>query len=201
VTSDTPILARSDIATLVPLEDCILAVEAAWRESAWGPAPSPGILGVPAPRGGFHVKTAGLDRGRPSFAVKLNALFPESPVRRGLPTIQGVVALFDGDDGRLLALLDSMEVTRLRTGAATAVAARHLSRPDASRVALFGCGVQGDVPLRALRCVRPLRHAVAATSTARPQSAWRGAWARRWAWPSRPGRARRSSWPGPRTSS
>ncbi len=68
------------------------------------------------------------------------------------------MGLFDGDDGRLLALLDSMEITRLRTGATTAVAAKYLSRPDASRVALFGCGTQGHVQLQALSRVRPLRH-------------------------------------------
>jgi ornithine cyclodeaminase/alanine dehydrogenase-like protein (mu-crystallin family) len=94
-------------------------------------------------------------------AAKLNANFPENRVRHGLPTIQGVVALFDGDDGRLLALLDSIEVTRLRTAAATAVAAKYLSRPDASRVTLFGCGTQGHVQLQAVSRVRPLRHVVA----------------------------------------
>jgi ornithine cyclodeaminase/alanine dehydrogenase-like protein (mu-crystallin family) len=41
------------------------------------------------------------------------------------------------------------------------VAAKHLSRPDASRVALFGCGTQGHVQLQALSRVRPLRHVVA----------------------------------------
>ena len=96
--------------------------------------------------------------GRRYFAAKLNANFPENPGRHGLPTIQGVVGLFDGDDGRLLALLDSMEITRLRTGATTAVAAKYLSRSDASRVALFGCGTQGHVQLQALSRVRPLRH-------------------------------------------
>jgi len=159
--ADTLILCRADIAALVPLDDCIAAMEDAWRGQNDGmPAPS-GVLGVHVASGGFHVKTAGLDRGRRYFAAKLNANFPENRARHGLPTIQGVVALFDGDDGRLLALLDSMEITRLRTGATTAVAAKHLSRPDASRVALFGCGAQGHVQLQALSRVRALRHVIA----------------------------------------
>jgi ornithine cyclodeaminase/alanine dehydrogenase-like protein (mu-crystallin family) len=158
--ADTLILCRSDIAGLVSLDDCIGAVEEAWRgQSRRGGTPS-GVLGTHVPSGGFHVKTAVLDRGRRYFAAKLNANFLENQARHGLPTIQGVVALFDGKDGRLLALLDSMEITRLRTGASTAIAAKHLSRPDASRVALFGCGTQGHVQLEALSRVRPLRRVV-----------------------------------------
>jgi ornithine cyclodeaminase/alanine dehydrogenase-like protein (mu-crystallin family) len=158
--ADTLILCRSDITALVPLDDCIAAMEDAWRGQKEGTTAPSGVLGVHVPSGGFHVKTARLDRGRRYFAAKLNANFPENRARHGLPTIQGVVSLFDGDDGRLLALLDSMEITRLRTGATTAVAAKYLSRPDASRVALFGCGTQGLVQLQALSRVRPLRHAV-----------------------------------------
>jgi ornithine cyclodeaminase/alanine dehydrogenase-like protein (mu-crystallin family) len=157
--TDTLILCRSDITALVSLDDCIEAMEDAWRGQKDGATAPSGVLGVRVPSGGFHVKTACLDRGRRRyFAAKLNANFPENPARHGLPTIQGVVGLFDGDDGRLLALLDSMEITRLRTGATTAVAAKYLSRPDASRVALFGCGTQGLVQLQALSRVRPLRH-------------------------------------------
>ena len=140
--ADTLILCRSDISALVSLDDCIDAMEDAWRGQKDGTTGPSGVLGVRVPSGGFHVKTACLDRGRRYFAAKLNANFPENPGRHGLPTIQGVVGLFDGDDGRLLALLDSMEITRLRTGATTAVAAKYLSRSDASRVALFGCGTR-----------------------------------------------------------
>jgi ornithine cyclodeaminase/alanine dehydrogenase-like protein (mu-crystallin family) len=158
--TDTLILCRSDITALVPLDDCIVAMEDAWRGQPDGTIAPSGVLGVHVPAGGFHVKTACLDRGRRYLAVKLNANFPENRARHRLPTIQGVVSLFDGHDGRLLAILDSMEITRLRTGATTAVATKHLSRPGASRVALFGCGTQGHVQLQALSRVRPLQHAV-----------------------------------------
>jgi alanine dehydrogenase len=159
-TVDTLLLRRSDVGALVPPEDCIGALEEAWRASTHGSAGPSGVLGVHVPFGGFHVKTASLHGERHYVAAKLNANFPENPARHGLPTIQGVVALFDGDDGRLLALLDSTEVTRLRTAAATAVAAKHLSRPDAGSVMLFGCGVQGRAQLQALARVRALRRIV-----------------------------------------
>jgi ornithine cyclodeaminase/alanine dehydrogenase-like protein (mu-crystallin family) len=69
--------------------------------------------------------------------------------------------LSDGETGRPLALMDSMEITVLRTGAATAVAARHLARPDARVVTIVGCGRQGRIQLAALARVRPLERAYA----------------------------------------
>jgi ornithine cyclodeaminase/alanine dehydrogenase len=69
------------------------------------------VLGIPVGSGGFHVKAAALRLGRFYFAAKLNANFPANPQRNGLPTIQGVVALSDAENGRLLALLDSGELT------------------------------------------------------------------------------------------
>jgi ornithine cyclodeaminase/alanine dehydrogenase-like protein (mu-crystallin family) len=127
----TLILTRGDVATLLTLDACIAAVERAFALQGESRALGPGILGLHVPDGGFHVKAAGLPLSRLYVAVKLNANFPANGPRRGLPTIQGVIALSDGESGRPLALMDSMEITALRTGAATAVAARHLARPDA----------------------------------------------------------------------
>lgn len=61
----------------------------------------------------------------------------------------------------LLALLDSGEVTSLRTAAASAVAARHLAHEDATVATVCGCGAQGRSQLRALLAVRPIRRAFA----------------------------------------
>jgi ornithine cyclodeaminase/alanine dehydrogenase-like protein (mu-crystallin family) len=106
--------------------------------------------------GGFHVKAGFLDVERPYFAAKINANFPGNAAR-GLPTIQGAVALFDAADGRLLALMDSMAITALRTAAASAVAARHLARERSETLLLCGCGGQAREQLRALLCVRSPR--------------------------------------------
>jgi len=87
--------------------------------------------------------------------------FPDNAARRGLPTIQGVVVLSDGETGQPLALMDSMEITALRTGAATAVAARYLARPDARVATIVGCGRQGRIQLAALARVRRLERVYA----------------------------------------
>jgi ornithine cyclodeaminase/alanine dehydrogenase-like protein (mu-crystallin family) len=157
-THDTVLLTAADIADLLDLDACIAAVEDAFRLHARGESLTPAVAAVHAPLGGFHVKVAGLTlNGRCYVASKTNANFPGNPERLGLPTIQGVVALFDAETGEPLALLDSTVITSRRTGAATAVAARYLARPDASVATVFGAGEQADVQIRALARVLPLR--------------------------------------------
>lgn len=143
----TRLFTRSDVRRLLPLADCIDAVETAFRRSAAGQDPTPRILGLPVPGGGFHVKAAAMGR---HFAAKLNANFPRNPEQAGLPSIQGVVLLSDAADGRVLAIMDSIEITILRTAAATALAARHLARRDARVATVCGCGAQGAAQLAAV---------------------------------------------------
>jgi ornithine cyclodeaminase/alanine dehydrogenase-like protein (mu-crystallin family) len=123
---------------------------------------------MPSRGGGFHIKTGILvDENRVYFAAKCNANFPENGPRFGQPTIQGLIILCDAESGSVLAVMDSIEITTLRTGAATAIATTHLARPD-SRVALIcGCGNQGRVQLRALASVVPIERALAFDSNTR----------------------------------
>jgi len=157
----TRILTRSDVAHLLNLADCIKVVEEVFRLHAEGRVPPPAVLGFPVPGGGFHVKAAGLDTDRPYFAAKINANFPGNPSRYGLPTIQGVIALFDALHGQPLALMDSIEITIQRTGAATGVAAQYLARTNATVATICGCGVQGRVQLQAIQHVRKIRQVFA----------------------------------------
>jgi alanine dehydrogenase len=150
------LLSGTDVHALLDMDSCITAVEQAFLAQADGAVLPAGVLGTHASEGGFHVKAAGLTRDRAYYACKINANFPGNPARYGLPTVQGVVALFDAFNGVLLALMDSMEITTLRTAAATAVAAKYLARRDARTVAILGCGVQGRSQLRALARVRQI---------------------------------------------
>lgn len=152
----TLLLTRSDVVSLLDLDACIAAVEQAFRLHAEGRSLPPGVLGVEAQDGGFHIKAAGLHGERSYFAAKVNGNFFYNATRFGMPNIQGVIVLCDAGNGFPLAVLDSIEITIQRTGAATAVAARHLARPDSRTVAICGCGNQGRVQLRALRRVLPL---------------------------------------------
>ena len=151
----------SRVRELLDIDTCIRAVEQAFRLRGEGRAAAPAVLGIPVARGGFHIKAGLLDLGRPWFVVKTNAYFPRNPVELGLPTIQGLIVLADAEDGRPLAVLDSIEVTLQRTAAATAVAAKHLARPESETVTICGCGAQAPAQLRALMRVLPIRRAFA----------------------------------------
>ena len=153
---ETLLLQRSDVAELLSLEDCIDAVEKIFRLQGEGKVPVPGILGVRAKNGGLHVK-AGLLPGEKSYVVaKLNTNFPDNGARFGLPTIQGVIVLYDAENGCPLAVLDSIDVTIKRTAAASAVAAKYLARKNSSVGIVCGCGQQGRAQLRAIHSVLPL---------------------------------------------
>jgi ornithine cyclodeaminase/alanine dehydrogenase-like protein (mu-crystallin family) len=158
---DTLLLNSNDIARLLSFAECIDAVERAFRLLGEGRVEPPVSMGIHVAEGGFHVKAGTLQAGGPGgrryFAAKVNGNFPENASRQALPTIQGVIVLSDANDGRVLALLDSVSVTAMRTAAATAVAARYLARPASSVAMICGCGVQGRAQLRALREVLPLR--------------------------------------------
>ena len=164
---DTLILTRKDVVAALPLEDCIGSVEEALGHHAAGRSIPPAVLGIPSVDGGFHLKAAGLRLERTWFAVKCNGNFPLNRERSGLPTIQGLILLCDGDDGTPLAVMDSSEITTLRTAAATAVAARYLARGDARVATIAGCGTQAGAQLRALACVLPLERVFAFDSDER----------------------------------
>ena len=153
---ETLLLTQSDVAALLTMDECIAAVEAAFAAYGEGRAGAPGILGMHAARGGFHIKAGFLDVGRSYFAAKLNANFPDNPGRFRMPTIQGAVVLCDADNGFPLAIMDSIEITSRRTAAATAVAAKHLARSDAHVATVCGAGIQGRVQIQALARVREL---------------------------------------------
>lgn len=157
----TLLLNAEEVRRLLPLADCMEAVEQAFRLLAAGEAAPPASLAVHTSRGTFHAKAGTLRMRREYFALKSNGNLPENPRLNGLPTIQGIVLLCDGEDGRVLAIMDSMEITKLRTAAATGVAAQYLSRPDASVLTLCGCGAQAGAQLAAIAAVRQLRRVIA----------------------------------------
>jgi alanine dehydrogenase len=160
-TEGTLLLNRSDVQELLSLTECIDAVEKVFRWQGEGKIPAPGIFGVRTQNGGLHVKTACLSGAKSYIAAKLNTNFPENYARLGLPTIQGVVVLYAAENGRALAVLDSIEITIKRTAATTAVAAKYLARKNSSAATICGCGAQGRAQLRALCLVLPLRNAYA----------------------------------------
>ena len=155
-TNEILFLGSREVQTLLTLDECIGAVENAFRLYGEGKAMPPATLSMHTPEGSFHVKAGLLDPGRSYFAAKVNGNFPENGTHFGLPTIQGIIVLCDAETGSPLAVMDSRDITSLRTAAATAVAARYLARRDSRTITICGCGKQGRIQLEALSRILPL---------------------------------------------
>lgn len=94
--------------------------------------------------------------GAGALGVKVVSVFEDNP-GRGLPTITALVAMFDDETGRPLAIIDGAYLTALRTGAVSGVATENLARKDATILTVFGAGVQAMTQALAVAEVRPLR--------------------------------------------
>lgn len=155
------VLERRDVERLLDMESCIGAVEDAFRARGQGRRAPSGILGLELDGGTLHAKLGSLTLSRPYAAAKINANFPDNPARHNLPTIQGVLLLFDAALGTPLASMDSGLITATRTAAASAVAARYLAVPQASSASFIGCGVQARAHIEAIHHVRRLERVIA----------------------------------------
>ena len=166
-------LSRDDVARLLPMDEAIAAMEEAYALLAQGEAVQPLRINMATPdgSGSLLAMPAYLGGSVQRMGTKLVTLFGANPAQRGLPAIQGCFALFHGEDGRLLAVMDAAHLTAMRTGAASGVATKHLARPDARVVTLFGAGAQAETQLQAVCAVRPVERVLVVAR--RPESAAR----------------------------
>ncbi len=153
---DINILTESELRRCVPLDGkAIDVVEAVFETLAGGTVVMPPImrLDIEQHNGEIDVKTAyvpGLD----SFAVKMSPGFFDNP-KIGLPTTSGLMIVFSSETGVVKSLLlDNGYLTDVRTAAAGAVAAKHLSNPDIETVGVVGTGMQARLQIEALKLVR-----------------------------------------------
>ncbi|MDX8528403.1 cyclodeaminase [Mesorhizobium sp. MSK_1335] len=155
------ILTEAELRKIVTLDlDAVACVENAFRALATLPVAMPPILrlDIHEHRGEVDVKSAYVP-GIDGFAVKISSGFFDNPAL-GLPSGGGMMVLLSAKTGVVEALLlDNGYLTDVRTAAAGAVAAKHLSREDSAIAAIFGAGVQAGLQLEALRLVRPIEEA------------------------------------------
>lgn len=146
-----PWVGAAEMAALLPMPAAIEALEAALVE---GLDPAAGV-----PRSVIDTRHGQLlvmpSEIAAAVGVKLVTVAPGN-ADRGLPRIQGLYVLLDGETLRPVALLDGIAITSLRTPAMSAVAVRRLARADASRLVVFGCGPQAWGHVEAVRAVRPV---------------------------------------------
>jgi len=148
-------LSRLDVeAAEVSMSEVIRMVEAAFVEKGNHRVempPKPGIH--PLPDAFIHAMPAFLP-GMGAAGLKWVSGFPQN-ILRGLPYISGLLILNDPQTGIPLSVMDCTWITAMRTGAATAVAAKYLARSESRTLAICGCGVQGRSNLESLKIVFP----------------------------------------------
>lgn len=144
-------LSRTDVESLLDLDALEGALAEALAALSQGRASVPPRIAALTPAGLLAVMP-GYVAGT-GLAVKLVSVFPGND-GRGVPSHQGLLAVFDEGTGTPLAVMDAGHVTALRTAATSALAARLLARADARILAILGAGVQGAAHLEAVTRVR-----------------------------------------------
>jgi ornithine cyclodeaminase/alanine dehydrogenase len=156
----TLVLSRSDIEGLVTMGEVIDAVEAAHADISIGTAAQPAAvaLSLASSSAAFLAMPALADRQGLAI-VKLLADIPDNAAR-SLPVQRSVVVLVSQDTGAPAAILHGQIPTRIRTAAASAVASRHLSRPDSRVLGLIGAGALAVEHVRSHLEVRPIERVI-----------------------------------------
>ena len=146
------ILGEDDVRALLRMEELIPAMEGALADLSAGKVVQPVRNMMPIAE---HQGFLGL---MPAYAgalgVKLVAFYPNN---QGVHTHHALIHLFKPETGEPLVVMDGRLITEERTAAVSAVATKHLARPDASVLALIGSGVQARSHLKALSLVRAFR--------------------------------------------
>ena len=150
-------LSRSDIEEVgLEMKAIIDALEQMFKEKGEGKVEMP-------PKPGIHTLPDAFIHAMPAYipsigsaGMKWVSAYPENH-KKGLPYITGLLILNDIETGIPIAVMDCTWITAMRTGAATAVAAKYLARKDSSTVGILACGVQGRANLEALACLYDIK--------------------------------------------
>jgi len=146
-------LSRADVEAVgLQMREIIDALDSMFAQKGQGKVEMP-------PKPGIHTRPDAFIHAMPAWIPSLESAgmkwvsgYPANR-QKGLPYISGLLILNDPETGFPVSVMDCTWITAKRTGAATAVAARYLARPDSSRVGIIACGVQGRSNLEALDCL------------------------------------------------
>jgi len=168
------VLTNDEVARLLGIEDCMAALEPMYRDLANGQtllSPRVDNIAPTAHPGGYYgfKHMGGTWPARKIHALRINSDVVTHPLVAGKPRRVkqplapgpdgkgrwvGLVLLFSTDTGALLAMFPDGVMQRLRVGAASGLALKHLAREDVSTLALIGTGWQAGAQLMAARAVR-----------------------------------------------
>ncbi|MCX6250699.1 MAG: ornithine cyclodeaminase family protein [Bacteroidetes bacterium] len=156
----TLILNKNEVASVLDMKACMNAMEEAFSELSNGTAVLPLRIGI-APPDGISLYMPAYLKQMGALACKVVTVYKNNPAKHNLPTTIGKVLLQDPLTGDVLCIMNGGYLTAVRTGAASGVATRYLSRKDANQVAgIFGSGVQARMQLWAITEARQISKAI-----------------------------------------
>jgi ornithine cyclodeaminase/alanine dehydrogenase len=148
-------LSKKDVEKVdLPMKEIIEALDEAFKEKGLGKIEMP-------PKPGIHTMPDAFIHAMPAYIPSLGSAgikwvsgYPEN-YKRNLPYITGLLVLNDPETGIPISVMDCIWITAMRTGAATAVAAKYMANMESNTVGILGCGVQGRTNLKALKIMMP----------------------------------------------
>ena len=154
-------LSRADVeAVNLDMPTIIHLLEDMFREKGSGKVEMP-------PKPGIHTRPDAFIHAMPAYipamhsaGIKWVSGYPENQ-KRGLPYLSGLLVMNDDETGIPYAVMDCTWITAYRTGAASALSAKYLARPDSQVVGILACGVQGRTNLEAMTALFPVRRVFA----------------------------------------
>jgi len=156
---ETLLLNPQDVTDNAKMGEVIRAVEDAFGAYERGNAqmPAKSYIDLPQYNGDFRSMPAYLEaEDWDAAGIKWVNVHPDNPEEFELPTVLGTMVYSDPRNAVPLAIMDGTTLTRLRTGAAAAVATKHLAVEDASSLGIVGAGVQSYTQLEGISQVRPI---------------------------------------------
>jgi len=156
-------LSQADVVAVgITMAEIIDAVEKGFKEMGEGRVEMPPKPGIHPGKGGdnfIHAMPAYIPN-MGSAGLKWVSGYPGNQAN-GLPYIMGLLILNDPETGLPEVVMDCAWITAMRTGAASAIAAKYLARPESCTIGILACGVQGHTNLEAIDVVFPLKKVLA----------------------------------------
>jgi ornithine cyclodeaminase/alanine dehydrogenase-like protein (mu-crystallin family) len=154
--NDTVILTQPEVRRLLPMRACMDLMATTLRSLAEGEGTNPLRWPMWLPdRRGLIGMMPGMSGEPEALGLKVVAVFPGNHGTR-YDSHQGIVLLFDPENGVPVAIMDASEITAIRTAAVSGMVTELLARPDASVLAILGTGVQARTHLEAIAEARDL---------------------------------------------
>jgi alanine dehydrogenase len=151
---ETLLINRSLIQQHLTFADYMKAVEDVHALHAKGEVIAPDMLHADVDGGEYHIKTGGIKGATSYFGLKANGGFFQNQKNENLPNILGIIYLSNASNGYPLAILDSVEISKKRTAAASAVAAKYLLPTGEIRLGVVGYGTQAGMQIEAMLSIK-----------------------------------------------